>query len=174
MAEREEFREAAQQRSTRAHRNVDEATEARIRQCHADGMSLRATAREIGMSPSVLSRWSKRAGVSWLPVPAVAATAAERHRARRQALAESLLTDAENLRKRLWENDIQHFATKDGVERAETELPTARAVSDYSAAVERMVRSADHLSGDGPAVEHERTMLGRLHEQIRRTVSGEP
>ena len=156
----------------RAHRRISDETAARIRGCHADGLSLRQTARQVGVSAPDLSRWSKREGLCWLPVPAVAATQAERYRARRTALAEAILSDAANIRERIWESSTEYFATADGIQAVTTDTPTARAVADLTAAVERLIRSADHLAGDVPAIEEQRSMLGRLQSQISEAIRG--
>lgn len=37
----------------------------RVRQLHAEGSSLSAIARELGRSPSTISRWAKAQGLSW-------------------------------------------------------------------------------------------------------------
>lgn len=154
-------------------RRVTEEDGPLILAAHADGLSQSEAARRLGLDRPSLSRWSKRHGISWGPVPLAAEIAAERTRIARQALAEQTLADALNLRKRLWDSGTEYIATRDGVETITTDLPSPRAVADLAAALERLVRIADRAASgaDDPGVHAERSMLGRLHEQIRRTVT---
>lgn len=146
----------------------DEADLVRAR--HAEGCSLRSIARELDVSPSSLGRWARREGLPWDASRTKAATDATRARllAQRQQLAESVLADAIELRKRLWDNETQYFPTRDGHEEVVTDLPSARSVEALTSAIERLVRVSEH---HGHLTDEERTgearsMLAKLSEQI--------
>ncbi|MDH3006249.1 hypothetical protein [Gordonia alkanivorans] len=157
----------------RARVPVDD-DEVEIRRLHAAGLSQGQTARELGLDQPSLSRWSRRHGLIWGPPPAAGATQAERLRLRRQELAEQALSDALHIRKRLWDRITENVVTKDGVEQVTLDLPSARMVSDYASAIEKLTRVAEHAAdAASTGTEDKRSMLTNLLDQVRAHHRGE-
>lgn len=76
-----------------------------VRQLHAAGAARNDIAREIGRSPSTVSKLAKELGLSFDRTKTAVATAAKVNdaKARRAQLQLDLLGDAERLRRQLWE-----------------------------------------------------------------------
>ncbi|ACY20705.1 hypothetical protein Gbro_1423 [Gordonia bronchialis DSM 43247] len=156
----------------RSARAVTDADEAEARRLRDSGLSQTQAAAHLGVSQPDLSRASRRWGLSWWPAPIAGQVQAERLRLARQELAEAALTDALEIRKRLWDKGLEHIATREGVETVETELPSARAVSDLSNAIERLTRVATHAADDASGhTEAAVSMLDALARGVRATVA---
>lgn len=89
---------------------------ATIRRMHAAGSSLGGIARELGRAPQTVSQVCKRIGLTFDRKQTAAANQAVSvdMAARRNALAENLLADAERIRAQLWsETTVYNFGGKD-------------------------------------------------------------
>ncbi|MGV9794434.1 hypothetical protein [Gordonia sp. NPDC003422] len=160
----------------RAHRSarnrVPDDLETDARRLRDEGLSQTEAARRLGVAQPDLSRASRRWGLSWSPAPMAGQVQAERLRLARQHLAEAALSDALDMRKRLWDKGVEHIATREGVETVETELPSARAVADLANAIERLTRVAEHAGHDADSgAAAARSMVDALADGIRAQVA---
>lgn len=99
-----------------ANQPVTAQDEEAVRRLHAAGKTRNQIGREIGRSPSTVSKLADKLGLSFDRGPTAAATAAKTAdlAARRVALAERLHDDAERLREQLWAPcTIGQFGGKD-------------------------------------------------------------
>ncbi|MBM4518364.1 hypothetical protein GS435_02775 [Rhodococcus hoagii] len=152
--------------------------EATIREGHALGRSQADIARELEIPQPIVSRWAKRLGIVWTISPNVAAMndkTRERIAAGRALLAEKALAHALNLSDRIWEEYEVYISTPAGIERKTLELPDAKAVSDFSNAVQKLVATHENLTrmGAGSSADHAKSMLNQLMEQARQLVNEE-
>ncbi|NKR79444.1 hypothetical protein GS491_19105 [Rhodococcus hoagii] len=152
--------------------------EAAIREGHALGRSQADIARELEIPQPIVSRWAKRLGIVWTISPNVAAMndrTRERIAAGRALLAEKALAHALNLSDRIWEEYEVYISTPAGIERKTLELPDAKAVSDFSNAVQKLVATHENLTrlGAGSSADHAKSMLNQLMEQARQLVNEE-
>jgi len=127
-----------------------------IRRLHAAGLSLGKTARAVGRPITTVRDAAKRAGLAWDRSKTAAAVAAHQvdMAARRTALAENLLADAERIREQLWTpTTVYNFGGKDN-DYNEREFPEAPAdikrtlMQTATAAVNAHLRLVDHASSN--------------------------
>ncbi|KDE14923.1 hypothetical protein [Rhodococcus aetherivorans] len=142
--------------------------ESRLREWHACGRSLRGIARDLEVTPHALSRWCKRNGLVWTGVPAAADVVRRRLEAGRLQMAEQALADAIHLRERIWEEHTVVLNTPDGPREFTLDLPDAKAVSEYAAAIERLIKSHVALSGFGAvaSTDHAKSTLAKMHDVL--------
>lgn len=107
------------------------------------GMHRNELARKYKRSPSTISKIAAQAGRSFDRTKTAAATQAfvVDMAARRAALAEGLLADAEYLRQRLREEHHQWISTPDGPEQVTLDKPPLRDVRDGMGAVGQAIAS---------------------------------
>lgn len=156
-------------------RPITDTDRTKVRRLHAQGMTRNAIAREIGRSPSTVSKLAAEAGLTFERGPEiVAATEARRIdlAARRAALAAELHQDAERLRAQLWEPCAYgEFAGRDG-EWNETYLERPRfadqraIIAATGTAVQQSLKLAPVEGGEG--ADQVRSMLGALGEALTR------
>lgn len=145
--------------------------EATIREGHATGRSQAAIAEAAGIKQSEVSRLAKRLGLIWHISPNLAA-AHERTRDRiaaaRAALAEQALADALSIRERIWDQYTVYLGTPDGPREVTLDLPDAKAVSDFTAAVERLVKTHENLTrlGAGTDTDTAKSTLAKMHDVL--------
>ena len=134
--------------------------EARLRALHAEGKSLTACARELGLTKPRLSRKAADLGLDWDRSQTQAATAAHiaDGKARRARLQLALLEDAERLREQLWAPaTVFNFGGKDNTyeERVLDKPPFADQLKNMQAtgvAIDRSLKLDVHDSGAGATV----------------------
>lgn len=149
--------------------------EATIREGHALGRSQADIARELEIPQPIVSRWAKKLGIVWTISPNVAAMndkTRERIAAGRALLAEKALAHALNLSDRIWEEYEVYISTPAGIEKKTLELPDAKAVSDFSNAVQKLVATHENLTrlGAGSSADHAKSMLMQMQEALQRAV----
>ena len=152
--------------------------EAAIREGHAIGRSQADISRDLGIPQQVVSRWAKRLGLLWNISPNVAAMndkIRERIAHNRAILAEAAIADAIALRERIWDQYEVITSTPAGPERTTLDLPDAKAVSDFAAAVQRLVATHDNLTrmGAGSSADHAKSMLMQMQEALLHAVEAE-
>ncbi|MFC9514382.1 hypothetical protein ACFTSD_01485 [Nocardiaceae bacterium NPDC056970] len=150
--------------------------EATIREGHALGRSQADISRELDVPQPVVSRWAKRLGLLWNVSPNVVAMndkVRERIAYNRAVLAEAALADAMALRDRIWEQYTVVVSTPAGPEPITLDLPDAKAVSDFSNAVQRLVATHENLTrlGAGSSADHARSMLMQMQGALQRAVA---
>lgn len=143
----------------------------RIRALHADGTSCKEIARQLGRSPSTISKAAAAMGLAFDRAQTAAATRAKQAdaKARRADLSLKLLDDAERLRQRLWQPSDQVISTPKGPARVRLDLPPARDVRDIMTAVHTAVRGhvdIERLDADS-GTEAAKSMLGALAEGLQ-------
>jgi transposase-like protein len=152
---------------------TDEQAE-EVRAGHARGESQTSIARRLGIERSTISRWSKREGLVWSGIPTEATKAAkERIDAARMQLAEAALADALAIRQRLWDEHTMVVNTPAGPQRVTLDLPDAKAVAEYAAAIERCTKVHEHLAPylDRTNLAHIKGVLLETHELLVRFAS---
>lgn len=127
----------------------------RTRELHAMGMTLTATARELGRETSVVSRHANRMGLTFAPAQPTAQTAAAREaareirRQRRAKLIEGLEEDMVRLRAQLFEEtEVFNFGGKDNTFETATipepthadKLKLIQAIQTAGGAIEKLER----------------------------------
>lgn len=147
--------------------------EAKIREGHALGKSLSSIARDIGVDKGDLSRWAKRAGLTWTGTPYASNVVRERLAYNRLLLAEAALADALAIRERLWDQHEVIVNTPEGPKLLTLDLPDARATADYAAAIERLIKSHSVMSesSKGSLVNDATSTLGRMRSALERYVA---
>lgn len=144
--------------------------ESSIRVLHAEGLTQGQIARRLDIARPNISRWSKRLGLLWTDTRTSAASSATRQllEHKRMQIAERLLADVEAIRERLWEQYEVLMNTPTGPTRMTLDLPDAKAIADISSAVERLVKSHDHLArlGRGVDVDQAKSMLSQMQQQL--------
>ena len=144
-----------------------------VRAGHARGESQTAISKRLGIERSTISRWSKREGLIWSGIPTEATKAAkERIDQARTRLAEAALADALAIRQRLWDEHTVIVSSAAGPQRVTLDLPDAKAVAEYAAAIERCTKVHDHLAPylDRFSLDHAKSMLNTMHDDLRRIV----
>lgn len=141
--------------------------EATIREGHALGRSQADIARELEVPQPIVSRWAKRIGLHWSISPNVQAMndkVRERIALRRAELAEALLNDAIAIRERLWDSYELVVSTPTGPERLTLDIPDAKAASDLTAAVDRLLKSHENLTrmGAGQSANQVASVLAQM------------
>ncbi len=145
-----------------------------VRAAHARGESQTSIARRLGIERSTISRWSKREGLVWAGIPTEATKAAkERIDQARTQLAEAALADALAIRQRLWDEHTMVVNTPAGPQRVTLDLPDAKAVAEYAAAIERCTKVHEHLAPylDRTNLAHVKGVLQETHELLIRFAS---
>lgn len=145
-----------------------------VRAAHARGESQTSIARRLGIERSTISRWSKREGLIWAGIPTEATKAAkERIDQARTQLAEAALADALAIRQRLWDEHTMVVNTPSGPQRVTLDLPDAKAVAEYAAAIERCTKVHQHLAPylDRTNLDHVKGVLQETHELLVRFAS---
>jgi hypothetical protein len=144
----------------------------RVRQLHTAGACRNDIAREIGRSPSTVSKLAKQLGLSFDRSKVKAATAAKAAdaKAKRAVLMNNLLDDAERLRQQLWHQaHVYSFGGKDNTfAEAYVEQPSFRDQRDIVQAVNTALGASlrlDQHDGDG-SIEQVGSLLGSLFDTI--------
>jgi hypothetical protein len=142
-----------------------------VRELHEQGKSRNDISRETGIASGTVSSICRTLGLTFDREQVKAATAAKQadSKARRALLAANLLTDAERLRERLWEESVQLMSTPTGPARATLDLPPARDVNDFVRAVSGAVKSHIDLERHDAdtGTEGARSVLGALGEALQ-------
>lgn len=151
--------------------------EAAIREGHATGRSQAAIAEHVTaagiatITQVQVSRLAKRLGLVWSISPNVAAMndkIRERMATQRAMLAEQALADAISLRERIWDEYTVVVGTPDGPTEHTLDLPDAKAVNDFAAAVERLVKTHENLTrlGAGTDTDYAKSTLAKMHDVL--------
>lgn len=131
------------------------AQDSRIREGHARGESIHHIGEDMGLNKGHISRRMKALGlVGAQQSPSLAAatqTTRDRLAAEREHLATLAIADALNIRERIWDEYEVVVNTPDGPRREILELPDAKAVSEFVAAMERLVKTHENLERIGSA-----------------------
>lgn len=142
-----------------------------LREHVAGGGSLTALAAEWGVNKSHLSRRAKRLG---LILHTTSNGAGERTRERltaaREQLAAALVADAMAIRKRIWDEYEVIVTGPNGPEHVTLDLPDAKAVADFTAAVERALKAHEQLERIGSARSSEvaKSAILKLQDDLQR------
>lgn len=147
-------------------RPITDADYDQVRQLHADGLSRNAIAKQLRRSGHTISRLAVELGLSFdrgadPHLREITETRKADGRARRAALAEALLADAEKLRQQLFAAaNVHNFGGKDNTfEQAVIDQPTFRDQRDIMHAIGLAVDRAlkidayDRIDESGSAVD---------------------
>ncbi|APD18634.1 helix-turn-helix DNA binding protein [Streptomyces phage PapayaSalad] len=164
-----------------AARPITDTDREQVKALHAEGMSRNDIARRMKRSPSTVSKLAAEQGLTFERGPeVVAATEARRIdlAARRQALAEQLHQDAEQLRAQLWEPcTIGEFAGREG-DWQTADLPRPRFADQrqiMGATATAIQQSLRLQPADGGADAGDvRSMLGSLGEALTGAFADDP
>lgn len=154
-------------------------SDAIMREYHALGKSQTETAEAIGdgCTQTEVSREMKRCGLLARSHKFAAANDETRERLAlaRAQLAEAILTDAINLRERIWDEYTYYERGPDGPELVTLDVPDAKAVSDFTNAVAKMIWTLDNLTrmGAGRNTEQAKSMLIQMQEALLKAVEAE-
>lgn len=161
-----------------AHGTMGEDKFERFLELHTQGLGRNAISREMGVTASVVSRTAEHLGVTFDRSRIEAATAARLAdlAERRSILAEQLTSDAERLRKKLWEptfvyafGGAQNVFTKEPVD----EPPPAdkrSLMSTVGIAVDKSLKLAPAEVSSG-GTDEAKSMLGKLAQGISAIVN---
>jgi hypothetical protein len=142
---------------------------AEITRLHAQGLGRNDIMRATGLSARRVSGLAAELGLSFNRGPQLAEATETRRQdlaSRRLALAEQLLTDAENLRARMWQPTIVYaFGGKDNTfeERTLDEAPAAdkkNLMATAGMAIDRSLKLCPPAEENG--IDNARSMLGKL------------
>ncbi|WP_230594155.1 hypothetical protein [Rhodococcoides fascians] len=99
----------------------------------------------------------------------------ERLALQRAELAEAVLADAINLRERIWTEYTYYEKGPNGPELVTLDVPDAKAVSDFTNAVAKMIWTLDNLTrmGAGRNTEQAKSMLIQMQEALLKAVEAE-
>jgi hypothetical protein len=125
-----------------------------LREHHARGHSLAAISEALdGMNIGHISRRMKRMGLTPNGKSTEPATQATRDRlaAQREQLASAVLADAIHLRERIWDQYVIIANSPEGPQQITLDLPDAKAVAEFTAAVDRLVTTHANLERIGAA-----------------------
>lgn len=156
-----------------AHGTMSEDKFERFLELHTQGLGRNAISREMGVTASVVSRTAEHLGVTFDRSRIEAATAARLAdlAERRSILAEQLTSDAERLRKKLWEPTFVYaFGGAQNIYNSEPvdEPPPAdkrSLMSTASTAIDKSLKLAPaETSGSG--ADDAKSMLGKLAQGI--------
>ncbi|MYW34483.1 hypothetical protein GT040_35725 [Streptomyces sp. SID2119] len=156
-----------------AHGTMGEDKFERFLELHTQGLGRNAISREMGVTASVVSRTAEHLGVTFDRSRIEAATAARLAdlAERRSILAEQLTSDAERLRKKLWEPTFVYaFGGAQNIYNSEPvdEPPPAdkrSLMSTASTAIDKSLKLAPaETSGSG--ADDAKSMLGKLAQGI--------
>lgn len=149
-------------------RPVTQADYDRVRELHGQGLSRNEIGRTIGRSGRTVSRIADQLDLSFDRTATRAATEAKKDdaRAKRAALANALLDDAERLRQQLWQP--AHYVDHGGKEfdRVDWTLsePTfadkQKIMQSVGVAIDRAIKLDDYDAD--PGVDAAKSMLGAL------------
>lgn len=145
----------------------------RVRQLHAAGLARNDIAREIGRSPSTVTKLARELGLAFDRTATAAATHAKvlDAKAKRAALMNDYLDDAQRLRQQLWEpHEYRDHGGKDFVEARWTQPePTAADKLKLMQASTTAAHSSLRLDlHDGDAsIEQVGSLLGGLFDSLR-------
>jgi hypothetical protein len=153
--------------------------EAQFRAWNAEGKTLTWCAEQFDLSLAHASRIGKRLGLLWSGNNPGMQAMADRERQKvatlRTALSAALLADAIALRERIWETYDVVAVTREGLDTIELELPDAKAVADFTKAVDSLVKSHTNLSvlGEAQGRDIVASMLGQLFEKLKENTDPE-
>lgn len=151
--------------------------EATLREHHAKGHSQTLTATIIGCTQPDISRKARTLGLLWNNGKTAAANQAQRDlsaQARAQ-LADAVLADAIALRERIWDQYTVIVSTPVGPQTEVLDLPDAKAVAEFTNAVERLIKTHENLTrmGAGKSTDHAKSMLVQMQEALLKAVEAE-
>lgn len=156
---------------------LSEEDEGKLRAWNAEGKTLTWCAKQFDMGLPRMSRIAKRIGLLWdSSNPGIAAMAdreRQKMQTQRAVLANGLLADAIALRERIWEEYEIVAVTKDGLDSITLDLPDAKAVADFTKAVDSLIKAHTNLAvlGEAQGRDLAASMLGQLMEAVRSAVS---
>jgi hypothetical protein len=142
-----------------------------LREHHARGASLATISQHLdNLNVGYISRRMKRLGLTPNGRTAEAATQATRDRlaAQREQLAALVLADALNLRERIWDEYVVIANSPDGPREITLDLPDAKAVAEFTAAVDRLITTHANLERIGAARSSDvaRAALTKMQEAL--------
>ena len=151
--------------------------EATLREHHALGHTQTHTANLIGCTQPDISRKARKLGLLWNNGQTAAANQKQRDLSAlaRAQLADALLADAIALRERIWDQYTVIVSTPLGPQTQVLDIPDAKAVSDFTNAVERLIKSHENLTrmGAGKSTDHAKSMLVQMQEALLKAVEAE-
>ena len=143
-----------------------------LREHHALGSSQKATADAIGgdCRQTDVSRRMKRLGLLARTQKFAAANDETRERLAlgRNNLAEAVLADAVALRERIWDEYTYYASGPNGPELVTLDVPDAKAVADFTNAVNKMVMTLDNLTrmNAGKSAEDAKSVLNQVQADL--------
>jgi|SRR5690625_4098527 len=152
-----------------APRRVTDEERARVVELHNLGESRNSIAKTLGRSTHTITRILRDTGADLGPGPAKATAAfVSQAKYKRARLADLMLDDALELRKRLYQEAPVHVVTKDGVEEYVYQQPPLRDIRDLMAAVTLAAKAHADLvkMDDDTRSESAKSMLVDLAEAL--------
>lgn len=152
--------------------------DATLREHHAQGNTQTHIANTIGCTQPDISRRAKQLGLLWHINTATAAmnqVTRDKSAQARAQLADAVLADAIALRERIWDQYTVIVQTPAGPQTEVLELPDAKAVAEFTNAVERLIKTHENLTrmGAGKSTDHAKSMLVQMQEALLAAVEAE-
>lgn len=152
--------------------------EATLREHHAKGQSQTNIAHIIGCTQPDISRHAKQLGLLWTTNTATTAmnqATRDKSAQARAQLADAVLADAIALRERIWDQYTVIVQTPAGPQTEVLDLPDAKAVAEFTNAVERLIKTHENLTrmGAGKSTDHAKSMLVQMQEALLKAVEAE-
>lgn len=129
--------------------------DSRIREGHAKSEALQTIADDLDLNKGHVSRRMKALGLTGnaqtKSLAAATQTTRDRLAAQREELATFAIADALNIRERIWEQYEVVVNTPAGPARETMDLPDAKAIAEFTTAIERLVKTHENLERIGSA-----------------------
>lgn len=151
----------------------------RLTELHAAGKSLHFIANELGRSKNTISKWASTLGLSWDRAETAKAAQAVHvdNKARRAALEERLLIEAEKVIDQMWsETLVFSFGGKDNTYEEHTlKQPTYSDQKTIAQTVATALTAANklHEMNAGQNTDHAKSMLVQMQEALLKAVEAE-
>lgn len=146
--------------------------DATLRELNALGKSQKEIAEALGdcIQPRVSRRLKQLGILAARPQKFAAANTETRERlaAARATFAEAILNDAIELRQRLWEEYTYYASGPNGPELVTLDVPDAKAVADFTTAVNKLVSTLENLTrmGAGKSVDNAKSVLTQVQNDL--------
>lgn len=152
--------------------NITDEQKAQVKRLHADGLSYREIAREVGIAHSTVGHILRVAGI---PTDGTSTLEANRARvarmnAKRMEHAEILMEHLADMETRIWDQYEMYLNAPDGPQKVVMEEPPLKEQADGYKSIQSIVASMDSLlaavdTGDG--VEGAKNLLRDLHASLK-------
>lgn len=148
--------------------------DSQLREHVAQGKTIRSLAEAWGVNHGHVSRRAKRLGLL-LQTKAnngVTETNRERLAEARERLAEAAIADALAIRERLWDEYEVVIMTPNGPEHSTLDLPDAKATAEFTASIERLIKTHEQLERIGSARSSEvaKSAIMKLQDDLQAAI----